>query len=116
MIADASEASERPLGTRAKDATWFSHLENVGDPTRRKLMCLSLTRLLETNQPFILIKLQSLMTMWTDVVVELRNDAEDIAGDSLVYNSASAIDTNDEGFPLPPGESGTSPMGTLGRV
>lgn len=66
---------------------WFSHFENVGDPARRKLMCLALTRLLDTRQPFVLIKLQSLMTMWTDVVVELRNDEEDITGDSLVYNS-----------------------------
>ncbi|KAK4543323.1 hypothetical protein LTR36_005682 [Oleoguttula mirabilis] len=64
---------------------WFSHLENIGDPSRRKLMCLALTKLLETNQPFILLNLQSLMTMWTDVITELREGAEDANGDSLVY-------------------------------
>ncbi|KAK4504389.1 hypothetical protein PRZ48_005305 [Zasmidium cellare] len=66
---------------------WFSHFENIGDPSRRKLMCLALTKLLETNQPFILLNLQSLMTTWTDVVTELREDAADAGGDALVYGS-----------------------------
>lgn len=65
---------------------WFSHLENVGDPGRRKLMCLALTKLLQTNQPFILLSLQLLMTVWTDVVTELREDAANPSGDSLVYS------------------------------
>ncbi|KAK5122921.1 hypothetical protein LTR85_003486 [Meristemomyces frigidus] len=64
---------------------WFSHFENIGDPARRKLMCLALTKLLETNQPFILLNLQSLMNMWTDVITELREGAEDTNGDSLFY-------------------------------
>lgn len=64
---------------------WFSHFENIGDPARRKLMCLALTTLLGTNQPFILRSLQSLMTMWTDVITELREGAEDVGSDSLVY-------------------------------
>lgn len=64
---------------------WFSHFENTGDPSRRKLMALALTKLLETNQPFILLNLQSLMTLWTDVITELREGAEDMNGDSLVY-------------------------------
>lgn len=69
---------------------WFSHFENIGDPSRRKLMCLALTKLLETNQPFILLSLQSLMTIWTDVVTELREDAADAGGDSLVYGNELA--------------------------
>ncbi|EME46887.1 hypothetical protein DOTSEDRAFT_126805 [Dothistroma septosporum NZE10] len=68
---------------------WFSHFENIGDPARRKLMCLALTKLLETGQPFILTSLQSLMTTWTDVVTELREDAADVGGDSLVHSGPS---------------------------
>ncbi|KAK5165907.1 uncharacterized protein LTR77_008831 [Saxophila tyrrhenica] len=68
---------------------WFSHFENIGDPSRRKLMCLALTKLLETNQPFILSNLQSLMTVWTDVITELREDEADRNGDSLVHDAAA---------------------------
>ena len=55
---------------------WFSHLENISDPTERKLMCLALTQLLHTQQPFILVNLQSLMSMWTSVVMEIRKEDE----------------------------------------
>ena len=65
---------------------WFSHFENIGDPKSRKLMCLALTKLLGTRQPFILLNLQSLVSMWTDVVTELRGDSEDPMEDSLMYN------------------------------
>ena len=67
---------------------WFNHLENVGDPSRKKLMVLALTKLLETNQPWILLNLQSLMTSWTDLVTELREDSSH--GDSLVYTNGGA--------------------------
>lgn len=74
---------------------WTSHFENIGDPARRKLAALALTKLLETSQPWILRHLQSLMTIWTDVVVELREEAADAGAagagglsDSLVYSSA----------------------------
>lgn len=56
---------------------WFSHLENIGDPGRRKLMALSLTRLLESGAPWMLGKLQDLITVWTDVVMELTEGVED---------------------------------------
>jgi hypothetical protein len=77
---------------------WFSHFENIGDPSRRKLSALALTKLLETAQPWILQSLQSLMSIWTDVVVELREDAADAGGsgasgaDSLVYSSSGPED------------------------
>ncbi|QIW98451.1 hypothetical protein AMS68_003969 [Peltaster fructicola] len=63
---------------------WFNHFENIGDPSRRKLMCLALTKLLDTNQPWILVSLQSLMTMWTDVVRELYEDSQEQMGDTLI--------------------------------
>lgn len=70
---------------------WFSHYENIGDTSRRKLMCMALTKLLETNQPFILLSLQSLMSMWTDVVAELREDEADTRGDSLVWADGAVV-------------------------
>ncbi|KAF2766839.1 ARM repeat-containing protein [Teratosphaeria nubilosa] len=75
---------------------WFSHFENIGDPSRRKLMVLALTKLLETNQSVILLNLQSLMTIWTDVINELREGAVDVDAtggkqDSLVYDPSAAV-------------------------
>lgn len=84
---------------------WMSHWENVGDPSRRKLMCLALTKLLQTNHPFILDKLQLLMVIWTDAITELREDDADTNGgfsksDSLTYSSdAAAAETGYEQSP-----------------
>ena len=64
---------------------WFSHFENIGDPSRRKLSCLALTKLLSTSQPFILSSLQSLMNMWTSMITEIREEGDPTDTDSLVY-------------------------------
>lgn len=56
---------------------WLGHIENIGDPPNKKLMTLVLTRLLETNQPWMLGRLQSLITMWTDVLGELLDGMDD---------------------------------------
>ena len=42
---------------------WFSHIDSIGHPVHKKLHCLALTALLETAQPWILGRLQSLMTV-----------------------------------------------------
>ena len=42
---------------------WFSHIDSIGHPVHKKLHCLALTSLLETGQPWILGRLQSLMTV-----------------------------------------------------
>lgn len=74
---------------------WFSHVDNIGHPAHKKLSCLALTSFLETGQPWILSRLQSLMTIWTDVVTELVVDASleerkvDYR-DSLVYSDINA--------------------------
>lgn len=55
-------------------------------------MCLAVTKLLEMNQPIILLSLQSLMTIWTDVLTELQEGVEDARNphrDSLVYDTSS---------------------------
>lgn len=64
---------------------WFSQMDNIGDPTRTKLMCLALTQLLDTGESWILSKLQDLVALWTTIVLELRDGPEDVTGDSLVY-------------------------------
>ncbi|OQO15046.1 hypothetical protein B0A48_00428 [Cryoendolithus antarcticus] len=63
---------------------WFSHFENIGDPARRKLMALALTKLLDTRSPLLLQRLQSLMTVWTDVITELHDEDAGPMSDSLV--------------------------------
>ncbi|KAG9742022.1 ARM repeat-containing protein, partial [Aureobasidium melanogenum] len=76
---------------------WFSHFENIGDPSRRKLMCLALTKLLSTSQPFILGSLQSLMTLWTDMVTEIREEGGAVDSDTLVYDNPDQLRTTEAG-------------------
>jgi hypothetical protein len=64
---------------------WLSHAEDVGEPTRRKLMTMALTEILELHQPFIVTRMQSLMSLWTNTIVELTDGNEDKSVDSLVY-------------------------------
>ena len=74
---------------------WFSHMDNINNPVHTKLNCLALTAFLETGQPWILSHLQSLMTIWTDVVLELVVDVSPEEGkvdyrDTLVYTDPNA--------------------------
>ncbi|KAK6496883.1 hypothetical protein TWF481_001865 [Arthrobotrys musiformis] len=62
---------------------WFSHFGNIGNPRARKLNALALTKLLELDQEWILVQMQDLMNVWTDVVQELIEDNKDI----LVYGA-----------------------------
>lgn len=82
---------------------WFGHFDNVGDPTNRKLMCMALTKLLSTFQPFVLSQLQLLMNIWTGVVSELREDPEDTTDvDSLVFQSFEELEALDPSTPEAP--------------
>lgn len=64
---------------------WFSHMDNVGDPTRTKLMSLALTQLTDIGESWILQQLQNLMALWTSQVLDLRDGDDDMTGDCLVY-------------------------------
>ncbi|KAI9847676.1 MAG: hypothetical protein M1837_001924 [Sclerophora amabilis] len=66
---------------------WFSHFENIGNPANRKLHCLALTRLLETGEKWILYRLQNLMSIWTDVVGELTEGAEDKGAEYVMVST-----------------------------
>ncbi|KAK6340144.1 hypothetical protein TWF730_001914 [Orbilia blumenaviensis] len=61
---------------------WFSHFANIGNPRARKLNALALTKLLELDQDWILLQMQDLMNVWTDVIQEQVEDGRD----SLVYD------------------------------
>lgn len=74
---------------------WFSHIDSIGHPAHKKLNCLALTSFLSTGQPFILSHLQSLMTIWTDLIAEIvvdvsLEDGQPDYRDSLVYNDLTA--------------------------
>ncbi|PWY95481.1 importin 11 [Aspergillus sclerotioniger CBS 115572] len=75
---------------------WFLHYDNIGSTTQKKLHALALTQLLTLNGPdsqppaYLLSNLQSYLTMWTDIVTELADGAEDNpddprGGDYLIY-------------------------------
>lgn len=73
---------------------WFLHFDNIGTASQKKLHALGLTQLLSVNgtdsQPptYILNHLQSYLNIWTDIVTELAEGAEDpnnqSGGDYLV--------------------------------
>ena len=69
---------------------WFSHFDNISHPEKKKLSCLALTALLDTNQPWILNRLQELMTIWTDTIGELA-DPENDGTDCLIYWDEGAL-------------------------
>lgn len=77
---------------------WFDHLDNIAAPVSKKLMCLALTKLLETGKDWILIKLQDLMTMWTGLVIELTDGNADPSVDCLVWQREEP-QTNDPEAP-----------------
>ena len=90
---NGDQISEQPIEWLLTE--WFSHIDNIGHPAHKKLNCLALTSFLETGQPWILSRLQSLMTIWTDVVTELVVDVSLEEGkvdfrDSLVCNDINA--------------------------
>ena len=66
---------------------WITHFDNIGDVYRKKLHALAITSLFSIANPppwFMLEQLQSMMTIWTDVITEVGEDApEECKGDYL---------------------------------
>lgn len=86
---------------------WIEHMDMMSHPTHKKLNTLALTSLLQTSQPWILSRLQSLMNEWTTTVTELVVDMsldENVVDnrDSLVYNDPEAL--RPEGIEAPADE------------
>jgi len=86
---------------------WFAHMDTISALTHRKLNCLALTSLLETGQPWILSRLQNLMSEWTSCVTELVID-KSLDGDTIDYRDALVYTDPDalkgEGFEAPADE------------
>jgi len=64
---------------------WISHCEDFGDPERRKLMTMALTKLLDHPQPILINHMQSLLNLWTNVITELIDELGNKDVDSLVW-------------------------------
>lgn len=100
---------------------WFRHMDNISDVGRRKLMTMALTKLLETNQPFILSNLQLLMSLWTDIITELREvdypsaedeiKAKDPMADRLVYDDPTNASTADQEIVISPEDERRKQLG-----
>lgn len=81
---------------------WFSHYDNIGSINQKKLHALALTQLLALQDPssdpsqltpparYILSHLQSYLTIWTDIIVELAEGGSDQNADYLVCWNAPA--------------------------
>lgn len=89
----ASSSEEQTLSWLLTE--WFFHYDNIGLVTQKKLHVLALTQLLAVNAPnapppaYLLNHLQSYLTIWTDVVTELSEGAEETddprARDYLIF-------------------------------
>lgn len=80
---------------------WFSHAEDsVGDPMKRKLMTIALTRLLDLHQPWILNRMQSLMNLWTTIIAELTDDDKARTVDALVWDESTVVEDTSTSFEL----------------
>ena len=75
---------------------WFRHLDNISHPEKKKLNCLALTALLQTGQPWILERLQELMTLWTEVALELYDEEDGKGYDYMIYDDLGALQAPDE--------------------
>ena len=75
---------------------WFSHYDNIGSVSQKKLHALALTQLLALQDApldpslpppppaYILSHLQSYLSMWTDLIIELADGGTDANADYLV--------------------------------
>ncbi|OJK02789.1 hypothetical protein ASPACDRAFT_75902 [Aspergillus aculeatus ATCC 16872] len=109
-VASATNTSEEQALTWIL-TEWFLHYDNIGSSTQKKLHALALTQLLTLNGPdsqpptYLLNNLQSYMTMWTDIVTELSEDAgganpdDPRGGDYLIYWNNAQTAAGDEHEP-----------------
>lgn len=74
---------------------WLMHWDSIGDVTRKKLTALALTSLLGSTSPdgfapphIMKEQLQSLLHIWTDIVIELGEESAEKGGDYLaIWNN-----------------------------
>ena len=62
-------------------AEWFSHFDNIGNVSQKKLHTLGLTQLLSINgtsppPPYLLNHIQSYLSIWADIITELADGTD----------------------------------------
>ncbi len=62
--------------------TWLDKFDNIGPPSSRKLNVLGLSSFLKVNNPLILSKLGSLLSIWGGVFEEIN----EVDGDAPIYH------------------------------
>lgn len=67
---------------------WISYIDNMGHPDRKKLSALALISLFTTAEPWILNRLQELMSIWTETITELID--EDSGQDTMIFHDINA--------------------------
>ncbi|CAO3644783.1 unnamed protein product [Cunninghamella blakesleeana] len=67
---------------------WMDKFDNIGHPRQRKLACLGFTYMLRTNNPIIMKRLPTLMAIWSDVGLEVKESD----GESVLYSEADLED------------------------
>ena len=67
---------------------WISYIDNMGHPERKKLSALALTSLFTTAEPWILSRLQELMSIWTEIITELIDENSGL--DTMVFQDVNA--------------------------
>lgn len=82
---------------------WTTHFETIGDVYQKKLQSLAMTSLYTISCPpptFMLEQLQALMTVWTDMITELGEDASDNTEGDYLFQPSHAEETSDPQDPL----------------
>lgn len=85
----SSEGLEKTLDWLLEE--WFGHIDNIGNPPEKKLMCLVLTRFLETGGSWVLGRLQDLVVTWTAVLNELLDGMDDRSTEYVSCSSAFLV-------------------------
>ncbi|GAO50190.1 ARM repeat-containing protein [Saitoella complicata NRRL Y-17804] len=96
LVSQQNHAVPRPVITAVIDQ-WVLKFDNVGHPKHRKLIAMGLTATLRTNNADVFGRLGSLMSVWFDVLSEIKESD----GDALVYwqNDDAAYDYADVDTP-----------------
>jgi hypothetical protein len=67
---------------------WLTHVEDISDPERRKLMNLAITQMLRLPQPFLMHRMQRLFSLWTSSIIELTEGLDDRTVDCFMVAQA----------------------------
>ncbi|KAJ8607373.1 hypothetical protein MRB53_040319 [Persea americana] len=73
---------------------FFTHMDAIVDSSKQKLACMALTKQLETDEVFLLGKLQDYIAMWTSVIRSLQGEGEALGHEWVQVPSCHDFLTN----------------------